>query len=175
MDRIIDHEGLRVDVLQQMGRRDVGHVKGRILAHQDHIHVTQIHRVGILRLKMISGHIMQADPAHGRAHPPPVKGQIPRAIMMKRMTAQLRLDAQPKGGVADDIDGLQGIHLKGNGQTHGRFLPAPARPSTAWASMGAAQLRRRFTVSKVPRAFWRNGSLGAYCAALRSVSSARAR
>ena len=45
MDRIVDHQGLRMDVLQQMGGGDVGHVEGRVLAHQDDVHGRQIDRL----------------------------------------------------------------------------------------------------------------------------------
>ena len=35
--RIVDHQRRRVDALQHVGRRDVGEVERRILAHQDHV------------------------------------------------------------------------------------------------------------------------------------------
>jgi hypothetical protein len=35
--RVVHHQRLRVDVLQDVGGRDVGHVEGRVLAHQHHV------------------------------------------------------------------------------------------------------------------------------------------
>ena len=33
MDGVVDHQGLGMDVLEEMGGGDVGHVEGRVLAH----------------------------------------------------------------------------------------------------------------------------------------------
>jgi hypothetical protein len=40
--RIVDHQRLRMDALEEMRRRDVVHVEGRILAQQHHVHLRQI-------------------------------------------------------------------------------------------------------------------------------------
>ncbi len=43
---IVDDERLGMDALQEMRRRDVGHVEGRVLAQQDDIAVGQRQRLG---------------------------------------------------------------------------------------------------------------------------------
>ena len=40
--RVIDHQRVRVNPIQQMRRRDIVHIKGRILAQPDHIKISQI-------------------------------------------------------------------------------------------------------------------------------------
>ena len=45
MTWIIHHQGLGVNTLQDMGCGDIGHVEGRILAHQDHIEFGQVNHL----------------------------------------------------------------------------------------------------------------------------------
>ena len=37
LGRVVHHQRLRMDALEEVGRGDVGHVEGRILAHQHHV------------------------------------------------------------------------------------------------------------------------------------------
>ena len=42
--RVIDDQRSRLNMLQQMGGRDIGHVERRILAHQNDIHAAKVQR-----------------------------------------------------------------------------------------------------------------------------------
>ena len=52
--RIVDHQGLGMDALQDMGRGDIGHVEGRVLAHQHHIRRRQVIDKGLAQREMIA-------------------------------------------------------------------------------------------------------------------------
>ncbi len=54
MRRIVDHQRLRVDALQQMRRRDVGHVERRVLPEQHHIPSAQVLHARIGELVVIA-------------------------------------------------------------------------------------------------------------------------
>ena len=58
--RIVHHQRLRMDVLQQMRRGDIGHVERRILTHQHDVHRAQI------QFRHLPERVMTAEPAlHG--------------------------------------------------------------------------------------------------------------
>ena len=59
LGRIVDHQRLGLDLLQDMGGRDVGHVERRVLAHQDDVHGGEVD--GLRRTK---GEVIAGLPAH---------------------------------------------------------------------------------------------------------------
>jgi len=59
--RIVHHQRLRVDVLQQVSRRDVGHVEWRVLAHQNHVHQGQVQQHRIAEAEMLALRALHAD------------------------------------------------------------------------------------------------------------------
>ena len=48
--RIVDDQRLRVDALEQMRRRDVGHVERRVLPQQHHVPVGEVFRARAVEL-----------------------------------------------------------------------------------------------------------------------------
>ncbi|BBK39856.1 hypothetical protein STAQ_49340 [Allostella sp. ATCC 35155] len=65
--RVVHDQGLRVDVLQEMGRRDVGHVEGRVLPHQDDVHggeVDRLPRAEAVVVALLAPHLQRAAAGH---------------------------------------------------------------------------------------------------------------
>ena len=60
MSRVVDHQGLWVDMLKHMRRGDIGHVEGRVLAHQHHIHVAR----EIIDRSLSQSEMIPLNPAH---------------------------------------------------------------------------------------------------------------
>ena len=59
--RVVDHERLRVQMLEQMRRRDILHIKGRVLPHQDDITGCQrLDAIGA-EINMVADLIAQSD------------------------------------------------------------------------------------------------------------------
>ncbi len=122
LGRVVHHQGLGMNHLQQMRRRDIGHVEGRVLAHQDDVRVGQIDARFRAQGEMVAG---LAPHLHGfgpGGHPAVVVGEVPRQIMQQLVAAALRLQRQNEGAVAGDVDGRHMVHLNGHGKRHGKIL-----------------------------------------------------
>ena len=135
--RIVDHQSLALDALEQMRRGDIAEVEGRILAHQHHVGIAaEVDYFGLAGAEMIAGDALHGHRAGHRPEPPVRPAQILGRIMEQPMPARLRAEHDRKAGIALDIDRVQRIHLHGDGQAHavplaaerGQVLvPAPAR------------------------------------------------
>ena len=68
IDRIVHHKCFRVDMFQNMGRGDVRHVEGWVLAHQNHIHFREINEFRCAQRKVIT--LLGARREPGRAPEP---------------------------------------------------------------------------------------------------------
>ena len=113
--RIIHHERLGVDMFQNMGGRNVAHVKGRVLAHQHNIGIAakvQFH----LRPEgeVVAIFSPERDGARPGSDAPAAQRQIPHMVMPELMAPRLRFQHQGKGGIAINIDGLYRVHLDRN-------------------------------------------------------------
>ena len=121
---IVHHQSLWMHRLQQIGRGDIGHVEGRILAHQDDVDVfaeIQLHLLAegdVVALRLAQGH---------RA------GTAEQATILQRQGANIidplgvaavlgRGHHQP-GGVGLDVDRLNGVHLDRDSE-HGMSFQA---------------------------------------------------
>ncbi len=130
---IVDHQGLALDPLEQMGGGDVGEVERRILAHQHDVDVAaEIDDRRLAELEMGA-----LDPLHrhrpGHRPQPPVRpAQILDRIIKEPMPARLRCEHDREGRIARDIDGLQRIHLDGDGKAHRSRLSEGDEPVTCW-------------------------------------------
>ena len=101
-----------------MSCRDVAHVEGRILAHQDHVdgrELDRLERAQRVMSPVLAAHFQTL--AFG-GDPAVLEAQMPRQIVIKRMAARLGLERQHEGRVRVDVDGVDGIHLDGDDQTH---------------------------------------------------------
>ena len=98
-------------MLEDVRRSDVGHIEGRVLAHQDDIDPCQIQRLGRSHREVIAdlaAHLERSCLGDSAAI---AQGQILGQIMVQAVPAGLRLQRQSEGGIAIDIDGVDRIHL----------------------------------------------------------------
>ena len=116
--RVVDDKGLGVDMLQQVGRRDVGHVERRILAHQDHIHGRKVDGLGRTEAGVVAQAPPQLEASRAGKHAAGAEAQIARQVMVETVAAILGLEAENECAVGLDIDGLDRIHLNGDGDAH---------------------------------------------------------
>ncbi len=107
-----------MDALQNMRRRDVGHVEGRILAHQNDVGGRQIVGGGFAEDEVIVLRISHGQRTGPRGHQPIAKGEVARPVIEQRMAAGLRFQRERKGGIARDVDALDRVHLDGNSERH---------------------------------------------------------
>ena len=117
-----------MDALEHMGGGDIGHVERRVLAHQHHVHGRQIEtlsRAEVVVIARLAAHLQRPRAGH---HPARVERQLAGQIMIQRVAARLGLESQREGAVGVDVDGLDGVHLDGDGETHFRSLIKPAAP-----------------------------------------------
>ena len=103
---IVDDQRLRVDALEDVGRRDVVHVEGRILAQQHDVHLREVGAHGSpsekwspLTSRTSSGLDAGEDLAVGER-------QAVGRVVEERVAAPLRLQRQREAGVAGNGDGL---------------------------------------------------------------------
>ena len=128
--RVVDHQCPRVDVLQEMGRGDVGHIERRILTHQNHVQAGQVEPFGRPERKVITRLAADRERAHPGDHPAVAERQVARQIMEHAVAPALRLQGQRKARVGIDVDALEGVHLNGDIEAHaGLAIGVPARLS----------------------------------------------
>ena len=119
LERIIDHQGLGVDALEKVGGGDVGHVEGRILPHQNHIHFGQVAGFHRPHLAVIALHGLNHGATASGKDPLAKLGQVFGLIDPQAVTARLSLHHHHEAGVGGDVDPLDGVHLDGDLQAHG--------------------------------------------------------
>ena len=62
MRRVVDHQRLGVDALEQMGGGHISEVEGRVLAQQHHVEFGELHAPRLIEREMVAGLV-----AHGQA------------------------------------------------------------------------------------------------------------
>jgi len=115
---IVDHQGLGMQPLQNMGGGDIGHVERRVLAHQHHIRRRQVVNELFAQGEMIAfhcAHIQRPDP---RRHLVFAEGKIAGAVIEDAVATLLRFQQQGERGIAADVNFLDWVHLDRNGQCH---------------------------------------------------------
>jgi hypothetical protein len=96
MRGVIDHQRLGVNAFEQVGRRDVGEIEGRILPHQDDVERGQIDSLAVTQRKVISRTVADLERAYGCKHRAVTQGQAIRRVIGQHMAAFLRLQQQRK-------------------------------------------------------------------------------
>ena len=71
MGRVVDHQRLRVDALEEMGRGDVAHVEGRVLAEQHHVEGREVGGLGVAEREVVALDVADRRPAR----PAPRRGR----------------------------------------------------------------------------------------------------
>ena len=111
---IVDDEGLAADLFQQMGRGDIGEVKGRILAQQHHVHVAQVDFARLAKLVVLAldvAHLQRLRRGHDvdAAQREPVGG-----VIEYLESTRLRFEQQGKGRIPGYVDAFDRVHLDGD-------------------------------------------------------------
>ena len=102
----------------------VGHVEGRVLAHQDHVEAGEVQQLRRAEREMRAPLALDLKGARLGADAPLALDQGLRQIVEQRMPARLRLQRKGEGGIGVDIDALDRVHLDADGEAHG--LPSRA-------------------------------------------------
>ena len=115
---IIHHQRLGMDMVQHVGGGDVAHVEGRILAHEHHVEVAEADALLLAKREIFRELVAHLDRmARGRENAA-CQRQGFRLVIEQRMAAELRLQHHRKGGIALDVDVLDGVHLDGDIERH---------------------------------------------------------
>ena len=117
--RVVDHQRLGMDALQNMRRGDVVHVEGRVLAQQDHVHFRQIGADGFAKREMIALLIADLEFLDARENLAAEHRQPVGRVMEKLVSAPLRFERQGKRRVSGNRDGRDMVHLDGDFERHG--------------------------------------------------------
>ena len=117
--RIVDHQRLRMDALEQMRGRDVGHVERRVLAQQDDVEFGQLGALRLAEREVVADLVAHLERLHGGEHLVAGMRQPVGRVIGQRVPARLRFQQQREGGIAADVDPLDRVHLDGDFQACG--------------------------------------------------------
>ncbi len=129
-NRVVHHQRAAavgaVDVLQHVGGGDVGHVEGRVLAHQDHVHGRQVQDELVAELVVVAGDALHRHRTGAGEQPflarrPRLQHafaqrHVPHLVVPQPVAALLGGEHQREAGIAVDVDGLNRVHLDGDVQ-----------------------------------------------------------
>ncbi len=118
MGRIVHDERLRVNVLQNVCRRDVAHVEGRVLAHEHDVEGGKIEGLLGPEREMIAAGRAHAQGARAGADAVFPHGEVARQVIVQLVPARLGLERQGEGRVRGDVDPLDGVHLDRDRKRH---------------------------------------------------------
>ena len=109
--RIVDDERLRVDALQHVGRRDIGHVEWRVLTEQNDIHGRQVDALRRTEGEVVALGVAQLHRFGSGIDLAVTQRQSLGRIMEKPVAPRLRLQAHGESRIACDVDGRDMVHL----------------------------------------------------------------
>ena len=118
LDRVVDHQRRWVDVLEEMRRRDIGHVEGRVLAHQDDVHGGEIDAFGCAERRVTTFFAPHRQPACASQYAAVMEHQILGQVVVQRVAPALRLQGEDEGRVGVDVDVFDRVHLNRDGKAH---------------------------------------------------------
>ncbi len=113
-----------MDALEQMGRGDIGHVEGRILAQQHHVHGRKVDPFRFAQREVVALLVAQFHRLYGGDDAAVAHGKPVGRIMEKLVAAGLGFQAHRKGRIPRDRDAGDMVHLDRNigDIRHGRPL-----------------------------------------------------
>ena len=107
--RVIDHEGLAPDPLEQVRCGDIAEVERRVLAHQHDVDVAaEVEDREFPEREVIAGDRLDGDFAHAGVEPAFFIGQVFGEIVIELVAELLRLQHQREGRIAGDVDPSSG-------------------------------------------------------------------
>ena len=122
MRRVVNHERLRMDALEQVGRRHIREVERRVLAHQHDVERGQLDPLRLAELEVTAFVVVDGKRANRRKNSAVQHGEPVGRVIGQRMAPCLRFEQQSKGGIAADIDAVDGVHLHRNVEPHNPSL-----------------------------------------------------
>jgi hypothetical protein len=114
--RVVHHQRLGVDMLQHVGGGDIGHVEGRVLPHQDHVHRAEVEPFGGAEGEVVSHLAPQDDGVGPRGQPLATQRHVADLVVPELVAARLGFEHECEGRVSVDLDGLHRVHLDGDFQ-----------------------------------------------------------
>ena len=121
--RIVHHQRLGMNGFEHVRGGDVVHVEGRILAHVHHV-ITSRDRRAAFRpaLRDCPARRAPRRPGQWPTERRAIKGERIGVIAEDLVAAGLRFEHQREGRIALDGDALDGVHLEGGLESHGRLF-----------------------------------------------------
>ena len=101
-----------------MRRGDIGHIKRRVLAHQDHIEYRKVPANRLSDREMVTYRVAKRQRPADSFRPAVGKRQAVGKIIVQFMAAVLGLKPEGETRVAADVDGFDRVHLDGNAKRH---------------------------------------------------------
>jgi len=145
-ERIVHDQRSRRQPIQQVRRRDVMHVEGRILPQPHHVVIRQIDLPHLPEMRVVALNPLHGQVLAARGDPALVPGEVIRQVEEELVPPRLRLLGQPERTVGIDVHPGDRVHLEGD--FHERspgllWLPlhGPAANGAQWAI--TADPRRR--------------------------------
>ena len=89
-----------MDAVEHMGGGDVGHVEGRVLPQQHHVHGGEIDPLRFSHGDMVAVDVADLDRLRRRHHGAVPHGQPVRGVVQEPVFAPLRLQQHGKGRIA---------------------------------------------------------------------------
>ena len=116
--RIVDHQRLGMDALEQVRGGDVGHVERRVLAQQHHVEVGEVLGARVGQAVVRAGLVLDLQRRAARDQPAAEQREVGRRVVEELVAAPLRLEQQGEGGIAADVDAVDRVHLAGDVERH---------------------------------------------------------
>ena len=134
-----------------MGRGDVAHIEGRILAQPDHIHIRKVALNFLTKVNMFALHALQRYRPCLRHDAAFAIGQRIGCIYPNIMAARLRFLSQTETAVRFNVHGFDGVHLKGDFHTYSPDMLAPASgaPGENAMQIGCADYTKAFSITSI--------------------------
>ncbi len=107
-----------MDALEQVRRRDVGHVEGRVLAQQHDVAAGQVLGARVGQLVVRADLVLDMQRLAAREQAVAVQAEVGRRVVEHVVPAPLRFQQDRERGIAADVDPLDRVHLAGDAQGH---------------------------------------------------------
>ena len=135
---VVDDQRARMHVLQHVRRRDVGHVEGRVLAHQHDIDAGEVERLRGPERRVVAALATHLQRPGAGDEASLAEGQVLDEVVPEHVATALRRLGEGEGRIRVDVDPLDGVHLDRDGERH------RGRPRLA-VGKGGARGRRRLS------------------------------
>jgi hypothetical protein len=116
--RVVDDQRAFGQALQDVGRRDVAHVEGRVLAQVHHVHGAKVERLHLAQREVVAAFVAHGQRLRAGGNFAVALSQVLGQVVPELVAAVLRFERDGEGGVAADVDAIDRVHLNGDGEGH---------------------------------------------------------